>query len=773
MDVINILLYDDQGVTYFGLGNMPGLLEALLEHCRASLIAMFGITEDLEVNTDGEGEKRSRKRGRTLEEARTKPWFEQMKTVDGEDAKTRSIEFDLGNASSIDPSDKCTVLSMTPEDFTKRPRFVDEDVRIDEREDELFVTDNDRSWDTFDSGFEGGMSHWMNGGGNSTSHIVTHFAADLGKATFARKIKDSPTIKPRVEKKIEAKVVGDDLKKESEMEVESDDTEEEVVEDIVDKIHRLTGIVLRDPAQARKRWKLESLEDENYVRDEPSLQLISEADDNLGKRAVCITTILRNLSFVPGNEHELSKNPTLLAIIGRLLLLHHWYPNRPSKQRNYDRGEEEESAESCTSLTGEDEWWWDYLHVIRENVMVILANISGALDLEPFEEEISRPIFDGLLEWAVSSSAYAQDPFPNVGPMSSVSPQRCAIEALCKLCLLETNVDLMLSTPPFWRLEKLTKMLAKKLYRYEDQVLREFSINMLYYLSSADTGVSRTIAQSDTTVSLLLSFIEQAEQNAMVIAQQHGVNALRDNPDSMGTSLDMLRRAANTLSSLSRHKDNIPLLVRQEQRLLSLVMSQILDQGVAAILSNVLFNIGANAAPPPPPPSLPKTPPPSPRRITSEVSPFPIPEPTKTVATVEKKLEDATTTETVQAVKETVKPAVETVKEVEKSVETAENTDSPAKTVATVTNLVEPTKETASSESAETVANSAEVVENSKETVKNSVETVENSVETVEKSVETVEKSVVTVEKSVESTTAAEAASKSADAESESAVAQT
>jgi AT-rich interactive domain-containing protein 1 len=244
--------------------------------------------------------------------------------------------------------------------------------------------------------------------------------------------------------------------------------------------------------------------------------------------------------------------------------------------------------------------------------MVILANISGAVDLELFEEDISRPILDGLLEWAVSSSAYAQDPFPNVGPGSPVSPQRCAIEALCKFCLLETNIDLMLSTPPFSRLEKLIKILAKKLYRFEDQVLREFSINMLFYLSAADTGISRIIALSETTISLLLSFIEQAEQNAMVIAQQHGVNALRDNPDCMGTSLDMLRRAANTLAHLSQHPDNIPLLVRQEQRLLSLVMSQILDQGVASILSQVLFNIGANAAPPPVPPTLPATPPPPP-----------------------------------------------------------------------------------------------------------------------------------------------------------------
>jgi AT-rich interactive domain-containing protein 1 len=118
---------------------------------------------------------------------------------------------------------------------------------------------------------------------------------------------------------------------------------------------------------------------------------------------------------------------------------------------------------------------------------------------------------------------------------------------------------------------------------------------LLYYLSAADSGVARTIALSDMTVALLLGFIEQAEQNAMVVAQQHGVNALRDNPDSMGTSLDMLRRAASTLGNLSKHPDNIPLFLRQEQRLLALVMSQILDQGVASILSNVLFNIGSHS----------------------------------------------------------------------------------------------------------------------------------------------------------------------------------
>ena len=127
----------------------------------------------------------------------------------------------------------------------------------------------------------------------------------------------------------------------------------------------------------------------------------------------------RNLSFVPGNEFEFSRNTAFLRIAGRLLLFCHWYPKRAPKQRNYDRGGggEEDSGtasaagegDSCTSLLScEAEWWWDFLHVIRENVMVVLANVSGALELSPFDEDVVRPVLHGLLEWAVSASSYAQ-----------------------------------------------------------------------------------------------------------------------------------------------------------------------------------------------------------------------------------------------------------------------------------------------------------------------------------------------------------------------------
>jgi len=122
-------------------------------------------------------------------------------------------------------------------------------------------------------------------------------------------------------------------------------------------------------------------------------------------------------------------------------------------------------------------------------------------------------------------------------------------------------------------------------------------VNLLHYLSSADSSMSRTIALQPPCVSLLLSFVEQAEQSALGVANQLGINALRDNPESMGTSLDMLRRAASTLLFLARHPDNRPLFVQHEARLLQLVMSQILDQQVACVLSRVLFQVARSTTP--------------------------------------------------------------------------------------------------------------------------------------------------------------------------------
>lgn len=152
-------------------------------------------------------------------------------------------------------------------------------------------------------------------------------------------------------------------------------TEKEVVEekDPLEVIREKTGIVVLSGQGFESRWSKTVLEEENFQPDCASLNLVQECQDNLGKRAVVVSTIFRNLSFVPGNETILSSSPGFLAVCGKMLLHHHWHPPRTSKQRNYDRGEEEDFTESCTSLSDQAEWWWEHLQV--SNLTVYMEDI--------------------------------------------------------------------------------------------------------------------------------------------------------------------------------------------------------------------------------------------------------------------------------------------------------------------------------------------------------------------------------------------------------------
>lgn len=665
LDVINILLFDDSSIQYFGLAHLPGLLNLLLDHFQKSLADMFNSKEREDLNG---GQLVGRRNSSNAEEE-----------VDGNEEPVEpqiKMELvDLGCVKDVpDPSQRSIMFRSTTNYTMTTRKGIPVKFNHSSCEEDLFVTDEKRDWD-LESDHDAllrcttGGDPWTYGHTDLNPHdfLMGCFKAEMVKIPFARFIKkekkavkmeedpensankdiiigeaeekkkcsavtepdvvtrktskgrtgkkgrpDSPIkldvqVKQELENatsrvngptteaaatsvgemKAEVATNGDD---ETEQEMEIDDDE-------ADKnLFNLTDHI-RDPARVLKRRRMSDYEDECYTRDEASLYLVNESQDCLARRCVGISNILRNLSFVPGNELEFANSSTFLSVLGQLLLIHHTHPVRAQKTRNYDREEDVDFTDSCSSLAKETEWWWDYLVQIRENMLVAAANISGYMELSRYEEIISRPVLDGLLHWAVCPSAHGQDPFPTCGPHTQLSPQRLALEALCKLCVTDANVDLVIATPPFSRLEKLCAVLTRHLCRNEEQVLREFSVNLLHYLVAADSAMARTVAMQSPCISYLVAFIEQAEQTALGVANQHGINYLRDNPDSMGTSLDMLRRAAGTLLHLSRHPDNRPLFVQQEQRLLALVMSHILDQQVALIISRVLFQVSRGTGP--------------------------------------------------------------------------------------------------------------------------------------------------------------------------------
>ena len=345
------------------------------------------------------------------------------------------------------------------------------------------------------------------------------------------------------------------------------------------------------------------VEDESYRHDSPPLITVSAAQEEVGKRSVAISNIFRSLSFIPGNESYLSKHHDLMLLLGQLLLLHHRHPPcsklKPANSDDVSLFNDVSKSEAGTNggvddgvkdWATSDEWWWDTLDALRENTLVVLANICSHAHMRDMDKEVCTPMLDGLLHWMVCLSSSACDPLPSSSSTSQLSPQRLVLEALCKLCIHDDNVDLLLATPPFSRVLLLMGRLTKLLSERTQPVPREFSIVLLSRLVQADPVAARALALQHPSVSLLIEFLESAEQNALSVSSQLGSSVPNSNPaEATGTSVDMLCRTASTLLHIARVPDNRKLLLQQENRLLTLVLSQILDPSITKIISDILF----------------------------------------------------------------------------------------------------------------------------------------------------------------------------------------
>lgn len=436
--------------------------------------------------------------------------------------------------------------------------------------------------------FSSGLLHWQLGGGDTTEHIQTHFESKM-------------EIPPRRRPPPPLSSTG--RKKDQEGKADSEEQQEKsIIATIDDVLSARPGALPEDANpgtqaesskfpfgihQAKSHRNIKLLEDEPRSRDEAPLCTIAHWQDSLAKRCICVSNIVRSLSFVPGNDAEMSKHPGLVLILGKLILLHHEHPERKRAPQTYEKEEDEDKGVACSK----DEWWWDCLEVLRDNTLVTLANISGQLDLSAYTESICLPILDGLLHWMVCPSAEAQDPFPTVGPNSVLSPQRLVLETLCKLSIQDNNVDLILATPPFSRQEKFYATLVRYVGDRKNPVCREMSMALLSNLAQGDALAARAIAVQKGSIGNLISFLEDGVTMAQYQQSQHNLMHMQP-PPLEPPSVDMMCRAAKALLAMARVDENRSEFLLHEGRLLDISISAVLNSLVASVICDVLFQIG-------------------------------------------------------------------------------------------------------------------------------------------------------------------------------------
>ncbi|KAL7872889.1 hypothetical protein AOLI_G00119600 [Acnodon oligacanthus] len=602
LDTINILLYDDSTVASFYLSQLPGFLELIVEHLRRCLIEIFGILEEYEVGTLDQktllGPTEDQKEDDSLipentfepessQEAGQKDSVEVPAALSETDPKEEGdCKKDLlikekdekdeqgcakeseditepleGQSSSSVPEPRPKQASK----YDKLPvKILHKDDFIEDISDELGHVQE----------FTSGLLHWKAGGGDSTSHIQTHF-----------EIRGESVQSPQR---------GCALKSE-----EVNNSQVATIDDVLcpraralsEEENSSTSLSNASyPFRFHENQKgITLLEDEPHCPDEAPLSTAASWQDSLAKRCICVSNIIRSLSFIPGNDTEMSRHPGLVLILGRLLLLHHEHPERKRSVPTYEKDElpKEEQGLACSR----DEWWWDCLAALRENTMVTLANIAGQLDLSVYPESICLPILDGLLHWMVCPSAEAQDPFPSVGPHSQLSPQRLVLECLCKLSVQDGNVDLILATPPFSRQEKLFAMLVRQVGERKQQVFREMAVAILSSLARGDCSAARGIAVQRSSIGNLIGFLEDGITMTQYHQNPHSLLHM-GHPPMDQPSVNMMCRAAKALLELAKVEENRSEFVLYESRLLDIAISTVLNTSVVAVICEVLFHLG-------------------------------------------------------------------------------------------------------------------------------------------------------------------------------------
>ena len=364
--------------------------------------------------------------------------------------------------------------------------------------------------------------------------------------------------------------------------------------------------VFPTPSPVSQTKRMRVLKEESEVCQKESLPLWSLPPNKevLHGRCLCLSNILRSLSFIPGNDVEFSQHPGVLTMLGRILMLHHDHliqherHSLISSLAEADPGTPEASmqllcrtsAESESSFSSIDMWWWDCLDVLRENSLVILSNIAGQLDLSIFPENITCPIITGLLHWVTCPSTVAVDPLPDAAMALALSPQRLVLEALAKISISEINVDFILATPPVTHLDMLFMHLVHFIGQKKHPVMRQFSLVLLSNLAQGSEAASRLLAQQKMIVPLLVECIESSEQTSCS-TRGHLVGGFNpEDPNSL--SVAMLRRAATTLHCLAKVPLNRTVFLPYRDRTLYLATSQYVEPSVSSILMDMIFELG-------------------------------------------------------------------------------------------------------------------------------------------------------------------------------------
>lgn len=584
LDTLNILLHDDSTVGYFHLKHHHSLLNTLVDHLSKVLRAVFPNEFNSLPNHPNHG--------CNVTDALSISANERLQSIDASNKEGgASIGGDIAVALPTESVSYSSVDDNELRDADEGHRL--SHIEIPTADESLLFTVNDQIHQ---------IRPYLTGSAAEGSQRIQRIdETPVSELLHREGLKNQLPLhyfgrspRRREHSILEDIQIREELEKEIDERLHSETDSEDKQRAGHDQKHKE---VFTSPAKTSREKEVSVLKEESEIYQKESLPLWSLAPNReiLQGRCLCLSNILRSLSFIPGNDVEFSQHPGVLTILGHILMLHHRHLMRQNRH-NAQSNESDVLLSTTTrtinqlSLPGVDVWWWDCLDILRENTLVILSNISGQLDLSIFPECVSCPVITGLLHWVTCPSARAVDPLPDTAMALALSPQRLVLEALAKISISEINVDFILATPPVTRLDTLFMHLVQFIGQKKHPVMRQFALVLLSNLAQGNEAASRLLAQQKMVVPLLVECIESSEQTSCNSRGQLVGGYNPEDPNSL--SVAMLRRAATTLHCLAKVPLNRTAFLPYRDRTLYLATSQYVEPSVSSILMDMVFELG-------------------------------------------------------------------------------------------------------------------------------------------------------------------------------------
>jgi len=344
LDTLNILLHDDRTVGFFYLKHHHSLLQTLIDHFKTSLLAIF--EENFEIlpkylpgregaelvpcTTEGEVK---------VEEERVAEWLLRANEMDCDvlsDVKSATVGNDRGekNMETEESTNGSTVPVASVFSFGRMRLGESDDlshIRNPSIHDDLFYPLEDGGPEIMPESERRELERKSKLQRIDQTPVaeLLHREALLSQVPLHRFGRLGRSPRRREKSFLEDIQMREEILKELEgdQRMESDSKNAECESKKTDlassRSNGSSKTVAPNSDDSPKSPTLLIEESEVYRKEPLPLWSISPVRELLQGRCLCISNILRSLSFIPGNDLEFSQNPGILILLGRLLTLHH------------------------------------------------------------------------------------------------------------------------------------------------------------------------------------------------------------------------------------------------------------------------------------------------------------------------------------------------------------------------------------------------------------------------------------------------------------------